>query len=250
MSKQQGLAVRENDAPLAPASDAASIIGVIERAVSNPNIDVEKMERLLAMQERVMDRQAKAAFMAALADMQTELPEIEERGKIKIGTSKPQGYALWEDINKIIKPIMQKHGFALSFRTGMGDGKISVTGVLSHREGHSEETTIHLPADDSGSKNKVQAVGSSTSYGKRYTASALLNLTSRGEDDDGTAAGARTITPEQAEELHKLIKLYDAVEEKVAGFAKVGTVEEIPAKDFDRVKSALNDWARKQREGK
>ena len=40
------------------------------------------------------------------------------------------------------------------------------------------------PAEASGNRNAVQAVASSVSYGKRYTASALLNLTSHGEDDD------------------------------------------------------------------
>jgi hypothetical protein len=48
-----------------------------------------------------------------------------------------------------------------------------------------------LPHDSTGSKNAVQAVGSSTSYGKRYTACALLNITSRGEDDDGETAAKK-----------------------------------------------------------
>jgi hypothetical protein len=80
-----------------------------------------------------------------------------------------------------------KHGFALTFRTDFTNG-ITVTGVLSHSAGHREETSITLPADASGSKNAVQAVASTVSYGKRYTAGALLNLTSHGEDDDAYAA--------------------------------------------------------------
>src|SRR5690606_4042351 len=63
------------------------------------------------------------------------------------------------------------------------------TGVLLHKAGHREETTIKLPADSSGNKNAVQAVASSVSYGKRYAAGALLNLTSHGEDDDAFAGG-------------------------------------------------------------
>src|SRR5690606_16446095 len=59
---------------------------------------------------------------------------------------------------------------------------------LTHKSGHREETTIKLPADPSGNKNAVQAVASSVSYGKRYTAGALLNLTSHAEDDDAFAA--------------------------------------------------------------
>ena len=48
---------------------------------------------------------------------------------------------------------------------------------------------MELPVDTTGSKNAVQAVGSSTAYGKRYVMEALLNLTSRGQDDDGKRGG-------------------------------------------------------------
>lgn len=181
-----------NDAALPAPTESAAILSVIERAARDPSVDVDKMERLMAMAERAQDRTAKAAYLNALAEMQPELPEINERGGIKNAAGKVQStYAKWEDINTAIRPILHRHGFALSFRIGQENGQIAVTGVLGHRDGHTEETVILLPADNSGSKNSVQAVGSSTSYGKRYTAMALLNITTRGEDDDGKAAGAR-----------------------------------------------------------
>jgi hypothetical protein len=123
--------------------------------------------------------------------MQPKLPVVGERGGIKNNNGQVQStYALWEDINDAIRPLLAEHGFALSFKVGQAqDGKITITGILSHREGHQEETTLTLVHDSSGSKNSVQAVGSSVSYGKRYTAMALLNITTRGEDDDGKAAG-------------------------------------------------------------
>lgn len=168
----------------------ATIMEVISRAATDPSTDVDKLDRLLAMYERISDREAKAAYADALALMQPELPEIVERGGIKNANKEVQStYALWEDINREIKPILAKHGFALSFRVERIDGLVSVTGVLEHRAGHRESTTLSLPVDSSGSKNAVQAVGSSTSYGQRYTAKLLLNLTSRGADDDGKAAG-------------------------------------------------------------
>jgi len=236
-----------HQAPLPAVSDeSAAILQVIERAAMNPAVDIDKMERLLAMQERIVARNAKAAYTDALSSMQLELPEIVERGKIQIGTGKAQMYARWEDINEGIKPTLAKHGFALSFRTGRDGDKIVVTGVLSHRDGHSEETTIHLPSDTSGSKNAVQAVGSSTSYGKRYTASALLNLTSRGEDDDGLAAGAKPISEEQLSQLVALADEVGADKAKFCGFMKVEALAEIAAKDFDRAVMALNSKRKKK----
>lgn len=190
----QAIDIHHDAATQAPAiqTETAAIIQVIERAAMNPNVDIDKMERLLEMQERIMARTAKAAFSAALSRMQPDLPVINERGGIKDRSGNIQStYALWEDINDAIKPVLAQHEFALSFKVGREDGMIVVTGVLSHSEGHSEETSIHLPTDTSGSKNAVQAVGSSTSYGKRYTACALLNITSRGEDDDAECAAEK-----------------------------------------------------------
>jgi hypothetical protein len=230
-------------------SETAALMQAITSAASNPAVDIDKLERLLAMHERVTARQAKAAYAKALASMQTELPEIEEHGKIDIGRGKPQKYALWEDVNAAIKPILVKHGFSLSFRTGRDADKIIVTGVLLHRDGHSEETTMLLPIDASGSKNAVQAIGSSTSYGKRYTACALLNITSRGEDDDGRSSTRReSITDEQVGEI---VSLMDSVGAKKSVFLevmKVPSIPEIPANRFDEAIGLLNQVAAKRRE--
>jgi hypothetical protein len=183
--------------PVAPAaSESAAILSVIERRATNPDSDPDRIERFIALKERMDKEAARKAFAGALAECQSEIPAIEERGQIKYGKKNADGedtgptYALWEDINETIRPILKRHGFALSFRTGQTpEGKITVTGILSHRDGHFEETTMALMHDSSGAKNSVQAMGSSISYGKRYTAAALLNITSRGEDDDGEAGG-------------------------------------------------------------
>ncbi|KFG68672.1 ERF family protein [Microvirga sp. BSC39] len=249
MSKpSNAVAVQEPGAPVPTVSESAAIIQVIERAAMNPAVDIDKMERLLEMQERIMERNAKSAYSADLARMQPELPVIAERGGIKDRSGNVQStYALWEDINDAIKPVLSKHGFALSFRTGQDDGRITVTGVLSHREGHSEETTMHLPIDSSGSKNSVQAVGSSISYGKRYTAGALLNITSRGEDDDGKAAGAPlSISEEQVLAIRDLIEAVGANEKRFLQYLKVQSISEIPAKDYQRAIDALNAKKGKQ----
>lgn len=222
-------------------NQAAAIIQVIERAATNPNVDIDKMERLLEMQERIMARDAKSAYASALATMAPLLPVIGERGGIKDRNGNVQStYALWEDINDAVKPVLASHGFALSFRTGRDDGQITVTGVLSHREGHSEETTIVLPHDSSGSKNAVQAVGSSTSYGKRYTAGLLLNLTSRGEDDDGASGGSGpTITDDQADEIRRLIGETGTKINAFLAYIKAPSVADIPASRFMDAKAAL-----------
>lgn len=219
---------------LAPGSENTAMVSMFERMASDPNVDVDKLERLMQMRERAIERQAKADFDAAMADLQPELPTIGERGN----AAGRYTYALWEDINTAIKPVLQKHGFALTFRTDFKDG-ITVTGVLSHRAGHREETSITLPSDSSGSKNAVQAVASSVSYGKRYTAGALLNLTSHGEDDDAYRAAVETITDAQEIQINDMLEATGSDKAKFLKWLKVDSVSAIPAKSFDAVMKTL-----------
>lgn len=194
--------------PVAAAAPVdSSILAVISRAATDPTCDIDKLERLMAMHERMQARDAEAEFNAAMAAMQSDIPSIAERGAIIVNGQKRSDYATFEDINDVIKPIMQTHGFAITFKVENVPAGLSVTGILMHRAGHRESTTMLLPLDTSGSKNAVQAVGSSTSYGKRYVMSALLNLTTRGEDDDGHAAvPTANVTTVQAAGINALLE--------------------------------------------
>ncbi|WP_438765337.1 ERF family protein [Kushneria sp. TE3] len=227
--------------PPESSSDSTAIIQVIERAALNPDVDIDKMERLLQMQERVLDRQSLMAYSSAMAAMQTELPSIAERGKGNNGH-----YATLEDIVDTVRPILQRHGFAVSFRIQTQERGIQVTGILMHRDGHREETSMLLPADVSGNKNAVQAFGSSTSYGKRYVLCALLNITTRGQDDDGHAAAPiKRITSIQAGQLRQLIvKCPTTTQEWFIG--RYGDTEQVPQSDFDKLRASLQKRAQPQ----
>lgn len=223
-----------------PISNDTSIMAVISRAATDPACDIDKLERLMAMHERMQARDAQAEFNAAMAAMQSDIPSIAERGAIVVNGQKRSDYATFEDINDVIKPIMQTHGFAITFKVENVAAGLSVTGILMHRAGHREETTMLLPLDTSGSKNAVQAVGSSISYGKRYVMSALLNLTTRGEDDDGHAAvPTANVTTVQAVGITALL---DRCTEKTRDWftGEYGSVECVPKARHDILVAQLN----------
>lgn len=254
-AKVQEIATRDETQVV--AADAGTIMAVISRAAADPAVNVEKLERLTALYERIKANEAKATYMAALSDMQPRLPVVERRGRITIRDKSPTPkiiqstpYALWDDINEALRPMLHEYGFTLSFRTGVAaDGRLTVTGVLGHRAGHQEETTMTLAHDSSGSKNNVQAVGSSVSYGKRYTATALLNLTFRDEDDDGKAGGdAPTITDEQLKHLRSVIAEVDANEASFVKYLNVDKLSDLPAADYDRAIAALGKKMAKARQ--
>ena len=250
--KEQPITVRGESRLIEQPSDnsqAAAILSMIERAAVNPAVDIDKMERLFEMHRQAQAGQARAAFDVAMSAMQPHLPIIEERGEIKNNAGKTQStYALWEDINEALRPILAEFGFSLSFRVKTEAGKVAVTGILAGH-GHREETTIDLPIDSSGSKNGVQSVGSSTSYGQRYTAKLLLNLTSRGSDDDGQSANRSAATEramadinscEGLEELRAWkAKAYDGLSKTL----QAGDLREVIALYNRRVKAAKDAQA-------
>ena len=216
---------------------------MIERAARDPNVDIDKMERLFLMRERMQASAAISAYFRDLSLMQLDMPVIDKRGSIERGKHKQTGeaqkaspYARFEDVMEAIRPVLAVHGFSLSFRIDMSEpGRLKTTGVLGHRDGHSEETSISLPLDDSGGKNNVQGWGSSASYGKRYTTFALLNIVARGEDDDGKAAGAKgvtTITDEQAEQIKDALESTGGLLPKFCAYWKLEKLTDLPAAKF------------------
>jgi len=176
-------------------NESAQFMAVIEKIAMNPDASIDKLEKMLDMQERILNRNSHQSFTADLAAMQCDLPLVKENGRSHNGA-----YALLEDINQAIRPVLQKFGFAVTFRVEQAEKTVTVKAILSHRGGHSECTSMMLPLDISGNKTSTQQVGSTVSYGKRYAISALLNI-STGDDRDGNSQAVITITVEQAKAI-------------------------------------------------
>lgn len=215
------------------SNETTALMSMIERVVANPEADIEKLEKMLDMQERVINRNAMEAFNTGMAAMQSEMPSIERKT-----SGHNYNYASFEHINERVKPTMQKHGFAISFRVKNEPSVIHVTGVLMHKNGHREETEITLPADTSGSKNAVQAVGSAVSYGKRYVLCALLNISTHGEDDDAMQL-TDTVSTDQVTALNDLIKETGVSNVAFCDHFKITSVEGLPAKSYNMAAGML-----------
>jgi hypothetical protein len=173
------------DVALVPAPDG--LVSVIERLAANPQVDVAKLEKIIELQERVLKHQSEQAFNVAFSALQSDIPTIIEKASTDKAT-----YAPLEDIIEPVRPVLSRHGFSLSFRTEWPTEKsVKVIGILTHREGHARQSEFLSAADQSGSKNPIQALASAVSYGKRYTTKDLLCIVTRGEDDDAEKAVPR-----------------------------------------------------------
>jgi len=162
------------------------MISMIERVAVNPDANVETLARMLDMKAQIDAQNAKAAFDGAFASASSEFPNIPQNGR---NTHNGQSYSTLKDI-LTVRSVLANYGLALSFGTVESAGGLTVTAKLSHISGHTEVNSITLPLDDGPGRNKVQSIGSSQTYGQRYTAQAILGL-SLGEDveDDGRGTG-------------------------------------------------------------
>ena len=192
------IAVRPPAPAPVPVPDNPAL--VFERLARDKNIDPDKLEKLINLQERIFQHQARERFDAAFALMQNELPSIGKKGQIlnKDRTTVRSTYARLEDIHAVVKPILAKHGFSLRHRTEWPADKpktIRIVGILTGY-GHREESAFEAEADRNEFRTTIQDQGSTVSYGRRYTTKDLLNLTEVGVDNDGQAPPKKPIRRE------------------------------------------------------
>lgn len=150
------------------------------------NLDIDKLEKLLAMKERWEVKEAEKAFLAALSAFQDECPELRKTKEVKFKTDGPviYTYAPLSDIDRQIKPLLKKHGFTKRWRIFDVAGKIKVVCILSHKDGHMEQTEMEGGADESGQKSAMQAKGATITFMQRYTLIGALGLTTADSDID------------------------------------------------------------------
>lgn len=155
------------------------------RLAVQQNFDLEKLEKLLQLQRDWQKEEARKAFFTALSKFQSELPPIVKADSADMGRAGRRHYASLGTINEVIRPYLYANGLSFRFRQQQGPEGITVTCIVSHRDGHSEETTLTAGADASGGKNTIQSVGSTVTYLCRYTLVSALGLTTVEDDDDG-----------------------------------------------------------------
>jgi hypothetical protein len=223
--------------PMAPMSESSALIHIIERAARDPSVDLDKLERLIAMRERVEEREASRSFDLAMSQCQAKMRPVAADANNPQTKSK---YASYCALDSVLRPIYTDAGFALSFDTGEGapDQCVRVVCRVS-QGGHGRNYHIDMPADGKGAKGgdvmtRTHATGSAVTYGRRYLLQMIYNISIGGGDDDGNAAGASEyISPAQVAELTKLIEDTGGNVAKFCEFAKVEKLGDIYANRWD-----------------
>jgi len=206
MTKDNELTVVENMTAedYALAVQPSPYISLIQIAVEK-GAEIAQLEKVMDLQERYEANEAKKSFNQAMAVFQTNLPVIEKNGVVDYTSSKGQtyyNYAKLEDITSAIKPALKESGLSYRWTQNQGDGLIKVTCIVTHIDGHSEESSLFSNPDTSGGKDPLKSIASAISYLRRYTLTGLLGIVVGSEDDEGGEEGFANEQPQQDENAY------------------------------------------------
>ncbi len=218
-----------------------AFMDLIERAAKDPAVDVTKMTALFELAKSVNAERARALFNAGLSTMQAEIPIVDEDGIADFGGTDKRPYATFENIMGIVRPILARHEFSITFSTRNDKPtEVTVTGTLLHAAGHGRDASLTFPADASGKKNPVQALASAISYAERHLTKALLSIATRKADDDAEGTeGAESLGAAQVLTIEALLKSSGADRQKFLAWIGAESVETIKAARFERAVAAL-----------
>lgn len=190
---------------LAVRTESATLTQAIIAAANDPTVNVEKMERLLSMHERIAARDAEQQFNAAMVAAQSGM------GRVSADAVNPQTrsrYATYAQLDRTLRPVYTANGFSLSFNAGTDgpEGYVRVVCYVSHSAGHTRTYQCDMPADGKGAKGndvmtKTHASGSAMSYGMRYLLKLIFNVAIGEDDDDGNDAGGESLIQQWASKV-------------------------------------------------
>lgn len=213
--------------------------------------DMAQLEKLMELQERWQANQARKAFDEAIAAAKAKIKPIVKKREVDFTTAKGRTNYQYEDLAMIaseVDPILSEFGLSYRYRARQDGNKVSVTCVIAHREGHSEETTLTAVSDESGNKNSIQAIGSAVTYLQRYTLKLALGLAAA-KDDDGRSAGSagtELITEQQAADLKNLAEEVGANIPNFLRYLKVSSFDQLPVSKYAAALRALEQKAQQK----
>lgn len=188
----------ETEAPQLAEEVAGGALMAVPQGDVSPNVllqmaltggaDIDKLGKLMDLQERHEKNEARKAYVVAMAAFKANPPEIFKDKTVSYDTGKgttTYDHATLANVTGLINKGLSEHGLSAAWKHDQTEKSITVTCVITHVLGHSESTSLTGPPDTSGGKNPIQAIASTVSYLERYTILGLTGLSTYDMDDDG-----------------------------------------------------------------
>ena len=238
---------KETSAELAlVAPEGDSPFALIKQLVEQGKLNAEgvgAIKELVHLQEHLLDRAAEQRFAAAFAALQTELGTFNATKSVpdKQGNTR-YTYLPYDEIMRTVQPLLQRHGFSVSFSTDFKEARIIQTCTLQHTAGHHRDylAFVRAGAGPYGA-TETQADGAAMTYAKRYALCNALNIVVE-HDTDARNEGA-PITAEQAQTLREMVAETKSDEAAFLRFAGAKSYEDIGSSRYAALFAALQKKA-------
>lgn len=157
-------------------------------------VDLDRLEKLYALQREWEAHEARKAYIAAMAQFKENVPTILKDKHVSFETQKgvtEYDHATLGGVCEALISALAKVGITHDWDPDTRDpARIAVTCTLTHVLGHSKSVTLHAAPDNSGGKNSIQASSSTITYLERYSLLAAAGVATKDmPDDDGRGAG-------------------------------------------------------------
>lgn len=245
---------------VAPQNEMQALISVMQQAISNPDIPIERMERLLNMTldatERMDTTRAKKAYAASMAEFKRNPPKIIKDAHVRYETERgvtEYDHTTLGGLCDAVIAGLAAVGISHSWRKALTEEKkIQVITVLTHELGHKEEfPSIPALPDTSGGKNAIQANESTVTYLRRsglFDATGLAPLAPPDRDgrdtDTGDGDDKGFVTDEQSANIKALLTEVNANVPNFLRWAKAESIERIAARNYKSVVAAIEEKRR------
>lgn len=188
------------DSTAAPAPTAlpTSLAANFMLTLQERGAGLEQIEKMMDLLERNERHEAEKAYNEALAAFKAKNIRIVKRKLVDFLNNKggrtSYKHAELDDVVQAVGPELSVHGFAWSWKTHQVGRDITVVCTLRHRLGHAETVQLTAQPDETGGKNAIQAIISTTTYLQRHTLKQITGVAEAGEDDDGQGGAAPPLT--------------------------------------------------------
>ncbi len=223
-----------------------TMLALIDRYVQDPKADVDKLERLFALHERRLAKEAEVAFNVAMNRAQEEIQPV---ARTTENTQTHSFYAKLEAVDEAIRPVYLRHGFSLSFSDAppIVAGNIRIECRCAHVAGHIERYGREAAPDTLGPKGSpvktaLHGGASTETFLKRYLTCGIFNVVSKDQDNDGNGY----IDAAQLAHIRELIARTKALDPRrdeaaMCRYLKVQDLEGLPARFYEKAVSALEE---------
>lgn len=219
-------------APQGPAQATAMVVtpaDLLRIAMDSGDKDIERLERLMAMderyresQERERQRQAVLAFRRDFAAFRGENIVIPLTKEVDRGRGGSFSQAEYHVAASMLSPALSQHGFGFRHDVKFGSRKWTTDGVesdvpwvyvtchLEHRDGHTEKLDLEGPPGDLSVNTPVQNMQVTASFLKRQSLLAITGTATGGEDDESAMPRTKQAKAGAAEPPTALIEAGEA----------------------------------------